>query len=95
MGKQLLFLPAGTEGSPGHHPVGCPGLPWALVGPCCRIRPGGVVGLLVAKHKCSLHQCLLLTSEILWLYSSEGTKAAPWNSRILQVKHEIEIYFFF
>lgn len=46
----------------------------------------------MAEHKCPLDQCLLLTLEISWLYSSEGTKVTPWRSRILQVMDEKGIH---
>lgn len=46
----------------------------------------------MAEQKCSLSQCLLLTPEILWLCSSEGTEVTPWSSRILQVMDEKGIH---
>lgn len=46
----------------------------------------------MAEHKGSLDQCLLLTPEISWLYSSESAKVTPWNSRILQVMDEKGIH---
>lgn len=47
---------------------------------------------MMAEHKCSLCQCLLLTPEISWLCSSGGTKVTPWSSRILQVVDEKGIH---
>lgn len=92
-----MLLPAWERGSPWGT------IPWDAARPAlgsggtllqapCRLRPRSVEGLLMAEHKGSLDQCLLLTLEISWLYSSESTKVTPWNSRILQVLDEKGIH---
>lgn len=75
-------------------------IPWdaarPALGPSCSHCVGSdlgdVGGMLMAEHKCSLDQCLLLTLETSWLYSSEGTKITPWSPKIFQVMDEKGIH---
>lgn len=76
----------GTKESLGTIPWDAPRPVLGMVGPSCSHPAGSDLGVSrICWWQNTKVQCLLLTREISWIYSSESTKVTPWSSRVLQV----------